>query len=650
MANSTTHFLQRCIRGARFTLPAFFYTTAGAATDPTTPDSEISKDGATFADCTEEVTTVAGSNGEGYLTLTGAETDCLNVALALKSANCAQTPIVVTPTGFTIASGTVTAGNATGGTLTSLGFDLTGLYVKTTGGTGGGGTGGANNQARLIKGCTISGAAAAILVNAWETTPDNTTTYDLVMTGQAENAIKANLTAINNSSVPTNMEKLSISSGGAVLIQPMTAGTLTLCLTLTTYTGNTVQTGDNFARIGAPVGASISADIAAAKSDTNTLVGRLTSTRAGYLDNLNVGGLVASAANLLNLTNNTFVASDVPQNLERPDAGSETVPITFIFCDDTGAAKDLDSGNPTLALTNNAGTDLSARLAGGGATWTHVATGEYKILYTNTSTDAIATLHWKVTGTINSVVRKAIFPTQIVDVTAVDFTSSDRTDLQTIAARVDVVLSTRFATSGYTVPPTAAAIRIEMDANSTKLDVAVGTRLATSSYTAPDNTGINTAANQASAANLSIGAVGLVLNNLLTGDQSQFTDTALANAPTGGGGGGATVDEIAARLEADHGAGSWQSATAGQGSIAVNHDTGGTDALRYEHNGSGIPNAVIRAYVKADYDLGTRAVVGQSITGTDGRWQTDMMLDADTYTLTFEATGYELYTVEVAVA
>lgn len=32
--------------------------------------------------------------------------------------------------------------------------------------------------------------------------------------------------------------------------------------TLTTYTGNTPQTGDSFARIGAPVGASISADIA----------------------------------------------------------------------------------------------------------------------------------------------------------------------------------------------------------------------------------------------------------------------------------------------------------------------------------------------------------------------------------------------------
>lgn len=43
---------------------------------------------------------------------------------------------------------------------------------------------------------------------------------------------------------------------------------LILVDTVTTYTGNTKQTGDNFARLGAPAGASVSADIAAAKVDT----------------------------------------------------------------------------------------------------------------------------------------------------------------------------------------------------------------------------------------------------------------------------------------------------------------------------------------------------------------------------------------------
>ena len=44
--------------------------------------------------------------------------------------------------------------------------------------------------------------------------------------------------------------------------------TVTTTGTLTTYTGNTPQTGDAYTRLGAPVGASMSADVAAVKSDT----------------------------------------------------------------------------------------------------------------------------------------------------------------------------------------------------------------------------------------------------------------------------------------------------------------------------------------------------------------------------------------------
>jgi len=41
---------------------------------------------------------------------------------------------------------------------------------------------------------------------------------------------------------------------------------------LTTYTGNTPQTGDAFARLGLPAGASVSADVAAVKGDTGTIL------------------------------------------------------------------------------------------------------------------------------------------------------------------------------------------------------------------------------------------------------------------------------------------------------------------------------------------------------------------------------------------
>jgi hypothetical protein len=55
---------------------------------------------------------------------------------------------------------------------------------------------------------------------------------------------------------------------------------------------------------------------------------------------------------------------------------------------------------------------------------------------------------------------------------------------------LDATVSSRLATSGYTAPPTVAAIRTEMDTNSTKLDATVSSRLAAASYTAPDNADI----------------------------------------------------------------------------------------------------------------------------------------------------------------
>jgi hypothetical protein len=46
------------------------------------------------------------------------------------------------------------------------------------------------------------------------------------------------------------------------------AGTNNVIPTVTTLTGHTAQTGDAYARLGAPAGASVSADVAAVKSDT----------------------------------------------------------------------------------------------------------------------------------------------------------------------------------------------------------------------------------------------------------------------------------------------------------------------------------------------------------------------------------------------
>jgi hypothetical protein len=138
-----------------------------------------------------------------------------------------------------------------------------------------------------------------------------------------------------------------------------------------------------------------------------------------------------------NVQNGTFIVAAIPQILERPDAGSTTISISVVFYDETGAAKNLDSGNPTMTLVNDAGTDLSGRLG----SWTNPATGKYLIDYTNTSTDVIEGLHWDITGTINSKLRRWVAFTQLTDTTAVDFTTDDRNKLTlitgTYGAKVD---------------------------------------------------------------------------------------------------------------------------------------------------------------------------------------------------------------------
>ncbi|HVS73088.1 MAG TPA: hypothetical protein VHQ47_17670 [Phycisphaerae bacterium] len=111
-----------------------------------------------------------------------------------------------------------------------------------------------------------------------------------------------------------------------------------------------------------------------------------------------------------------------------------------------------------------------------------------------------------------------------------------------------------------------------------------------------------------------------------------------------------TAAEIDAELTDAHGTGEWGgSGGAGDGNIPVNHNTGGTDALRVVAGGVGIEGCTIRAYIKADYDAGLRVVKAEAATGDDGRWIEDMMLSAGTYTLTFSAPGYVLADQEVTI-
>ena len=79
--------------------------------------------------------------------------------------------------------------------------------------------------------------------------------------------------------------------GGQGTAVNLSSTTTNLVNTVTTYTGNTPQTGDSFARLGAPAGASIAADLVVIDDFVDALESRLTAARAGYLDNINNANL-----------------------------------------------------------------------------------------------------------------------------------------------------------------------------------------------------------------------------------------------------------------------------------------------------------------------------------------------------------------------
>jgi len=194
MANHASHAaLPYPIKGARYTVLIPYLDADGDPTDPTTPDTEVSKDDGTATDTAEEV--ASPKNSVGMLTLTGAETDCSALSLAAKAASGPKTTLATLyPRVLGIVeSGTAQAGAA--GTITlasgAAAFDLAGCFVKTTGGTGGGGTGGANNQARRITAYNTSSKVATVVPN-WETNPSSDTTYEILLAeGMCVGALKA---------------------------------------------------------------------------------------------------------------------------------------------------------------------------------------------------------------------------------------------------------------------------------------------------------------------------------------------------------------------------------------------------------------------------------------------------------------------------
>ncbi len=152
-------------------------------------------------------------------------------------------------------------------------------------------------------------------------------------------------------------------------------------------------------------------DTAPDSPGVTTLLSRLTSGRAGNLDNLDVAVSVLqsqiTALNNLSAKSNWFGSL----LLEVPDSGTRAYVFELVVKDDEDKMVNLDA-LPTIALVNSAGTDRSSLITTGIA---NPSTGRYTLTITVWIGTVNETLKLTASGLVSGEARYAVIAPQVVD-------------------------------------------------------------------------------------------------------------------------------------------------------------------------------------------------------------------------------------------
>lgn len=254
------------------------------------------------------------------------------------------------------------------------------------------------------------------------------------------------------------------------------------------------QTGDSFARIGA-TGSGLTS---LAPASTALSTANWTNARAGYLDNLNVGGNVASHADVLSI-NQSASKHILLVTVGQFEAG-ETYTIearTFSAAD--GSAVNADS-TPTLTATGQVSGSLGANLSAA----TNPATGVYRWTYTPGSSPTLEQIRFDVSATINSSAFTLSTYSQVIDEATAVFTATDQAHLTSIFNKLPsnniadetlvlAAIGTPMQAGNVTLAasqPNYAPAKAGDAMTLTAAYDAAKTALPASSYTAPDNADI----------------------------------------------------------------------------------------------------------------------------------------------------------------
>lgn len=412
---------------------------------------------------------------------------------------------------------------------------------------------------------------------------------------------------------------LDVSSGGEAGIDWANIGSPTTAAALSATTITLTSAYD-------------AAKTAAAQTDVNELLTRLSSSRAGYLDYLNIGGAVASQAdiNALNQSASRRIMMTALEQWERPESGSATYTIEARTWDADGAAVNADS-TPTLTATGGTSGSLAASLSSA----TNPATGVYRWTFTVASSATLEQVTLDVSATLSGSAFTLTRFAVILDAVSATWTTGDRTKLTAVYDKLPL----RAYLVGSTVNSGAVDAVDQAAISDAVWDDALDEHLDTSKFGGFIQT-LATAASLLTAANNITTILGKLtgityLKNwlgLLAGKTADSTTLAEMTATTAGAGYVNTTDSLEAlRDRGDSGAwgGSGGSGLTGANLVTITV-TDGTDP---------VPGAYVR--LKAGGDV--------EVKRTNGSGVVTFTTDNNTWTVTIDATNLTFESTTLAV-
>lgn len=210
------------------------------------------------------------------------------------------------------------------------------------------------------------------------------------------------------------------------------------------------QTGDSFARLGAPAGASVAADVAAVKADTANALTRLPASLVSGRMDASVGAMANDV-----LTSTALASSAVA---EIADAVWDEDLAGHVSSGSTGETLNgaLQEADYVPALTS-AGTAAAVWNA---PTSGYGSAGSYGALVKTNLDAAVSTRSTLTTAQVNAEADAALADVGLTT---------------TVTGRIDVAVSTRLASAGYTAPLDAAGVRSAVGLASANLDTQLST-------------------------------------------------------------------------------------------------------------------------------------------------------------------------------